>query len=84
MLPLLTGFLLEVGTPPHLPCSLRTPVTWVTLSRGVPGLVGPGAAATMAGEAVSFPGPYCSPPGTWALWGVERGFPLYTGTSGGI
>lgn len=32
-----------------------------SLSRGVPGLVGPGAAATMAGEAVSFPGPLLQP-----------------------
>lgn len=30
------------------------------LSRGVPGLVGPGS-ATMAGEAVSFPGPLLQP-----------------------
>lgn len=56
------GFLLEVGISPHLPCSLRTLVTWVTLCLGgVPGLVGPGAAATMAGEAVSFPGPLLQP-----------------------
>ena len=32
-----------------------------SLSRGVPGLVGPGSAATMAGEAVSFHGPLLQP-----------------------
>ena len=75
VLPLLMGFLLEVGTPPHLPCSLRTPVTWVTLSRGAPGLVGLGAAATMAGEAVSFSGPLLQPTRDLGTLGGGAGVP---------
>lgn len=62
------GFLLEVGTSPHLPCSLRTLVTWVTLCLGgsLVWLVR-GLQPQWQGKLLASLGPCCSPPGTWAL-----------------
>ena len=67
VLPLLTGFLLEVGTPPHLPCSLRTLATWVTVCLGGSLVWLVRDLPQWQGRLLASLGPCCSPPGTWAL-----------------